>query len=482
MKTSGQRVVVVGAGPAGLTAAYELSERGVSSIVLEKSDLVGGIARTEQYKGYRFDIGGHRFFTKAPEVEAIWRRVLGDDLIRVPRLSSIYFGGKRFSYPLRFMDVLAKLGVLYSASAFVSYVYSRLRPRKPERSFEDWVSNRFGMRLYQTFFKTYTEKVWGVPCAEISAEWAAQRIRGLSFAKAVWNAVFKGGGGGEKTLIEEFWYPALGPGMLWSRMTDLLSAAGNEIRMSSDVIRVNRDGHHIQNVEIAHGAGQSEAVHGDHYISSMPLSELVLKLDPPAPPDVVEAARSLVYRDFLTVILLLRKKDLFPDQWIYIHSPAVKVGRIQNFRNWSSRLVPDPTVTSLGMEYFCNEGDETWCMPDEELVALAKRELQAIDLGLESDVFDGVVVRQPKAYPVYMGEYRAHLQTLKNYIAGLDNLQTIGRNGLHRYNNQDHSMLTGIYAARNILGAAHDVWEVNEEDSYLEEGKAPPQEGEGPSR
>ncbi|MEM6519289.1 MAG: NAD(P)/FAD-dependent oxidoreductase [Cyanobacteria bacterium P01_C01_bin.70] len=459
--------IVIGAGPAGLTAAYELAKKGISLITFEHSSKVGGIARTETYKGYRFDIGGHRFFTKVKEVENLWHEVLGVDFIKVPRLSRIYYDGKFFNYPLEPYDALSNLGVLNSTFILYSYLKAKLRPYPTEDNLEQWVINRFGERLYRTFFKTYTEKVWGIPCDQIHAEWAAQRIKGLSLRKAAVNAVF--GTNNTKTLIKEFDYPMFGPGMMWERFQELLEFRGCPVQLSSTVTKIYRKESRIHSVDVQQN-GEICSVSGSHFISSMPLTALVRQLDPPAPADVLAAANQLKYRDFLIVSLIIDEDHLFPDNWIYIHSPDFKVGRIQNFKNWSPAMVPDPKKTCLGMEYFCNQDDGLWSMPDCELISLASSEV--FNLGLIKDrhwIQDGVVIRQPKAYPVYDEDYRRHVQVIRRYLSTFENLQTIGRNGMHRYNNQDHSMLTGILAAQNVLGASHDLWDVNTERSYYEE-------------
>lgn len=467
-------VVIIGAGPTGLTAAYQLNGLGKKTVVFEKGAIVGGIARTENYKGYGIDIGGHRFFTKVPEVEAMWREVLGDDFLHRDRLSRIYYNNKFFHYPIRFFDALAKLGLIESVRLGLSYIWSRLRPYPREENLEEWVSNRFGKRLYQIFFKTYTEKVWGIPCTEIKAEWAAQRIKGLSLSTAIKNALFKSDNQQIKTLIDSFHYPRRGPGMLWSRVQEIIEANGHQVLLEADVIELCLNGRRVKQV-VAAGPNGPVIASGDHFISSMPLSELILKMKPAPPAEIITAARQLSYRDFLTVALIIKRDDLFPDNWIYVHSPEVKVGRIQNFKNWSPEMVPasQPGTTCIGLEYFCTEGDELWQMSDAALVAMGRQELARIGLVPETDVIDGVVFRQPKAYPVYMGTYKTHLETLKTYLASIENLQTAGRNGLHMYNNQDHSMLTAMLAVKNILGEQHDIWSVNTERSYHEEVQLP---------
>lgn len=463
--------VIIGAGPAGLTAAYELGKQGLKTVTLEKADKVGGISRTETYKGYRFDIGGHRFFTKVGEVEALWQEILGDDFIQVPRLSRIYYDNKFYDYPLSLTKTLYNLGLARSVAILGSYLKAKIKkkinPTFEAETFEDWVIDCFGERLYQIFFKTYTEKVWGIPCNQIRADWAAQRIQNMSLKRAVLNAIF--GGQNAKSLIKEFNYPRLGPGMMWERCQALVEQQGSEVLLNTAVTRIERQGTRITGV-IAQGEEKTIRFTGQQFITSMPVSTLVQRLDPAPPDHVLQAARGLKYRDFLIVSLVINQPDLFPDNWIYIHSPEFKVGRIQNFKNWSPAMVPDLSKTCLGMEYFCSEGDGLWAMADQALIQLATQEVVALQLGVRpEDVEDGVVIRQPKAYPVYDGAYKAHLQVLQDYLATFDNLQTVGRNGMHRYNNQDHSMLTALLATRNILGESHDLWNVNVERSYQED-------------
>ncbi|QYO68653.1 NAD(P)/FAD-dependent oxidoreductase [Leptolyngbya sp. 7M] len=464
-------VAIIGAGPAGLTAAYELVKRGVLPIVLEKANLVGGISRTETYKGYRFDIGGHRFFTKVPQVQQFWYEILQDEFIQVPRLSRIYYQGKFYSYPLSLFNALSNLGAVNSVLILLSYLKAKVRDKlnltpEPE-TFEEWVIDCFGERLYRIFFKTYTEKVWGIPCNKIQADWAAQRIQGMSLKRAVLNAVF--GSQNAKSLIKKFDYPVLGPGMMWERCKELIEQQGGIVQLDTAITRIERQGNRVKSITAQQG-DQTTQIFADHFISSMPITALLNCLDPLPPPEVLQAARGLKYRDFLIVALVVKREHLFPDNWIYIHSPEFKVGRIQNFKNWSMAMVPDPSKTCLGMEYFCSEGDELWQKSDAELIEIATQEAISLKLGIQpGDVEDGVVIRQHKAYPVYDGEYRQHLQVIQDYLSTFENLQTVGRNGMHRYNNQDHSMLTAMLAVQNILGEKHDLWAVNTERSYHEE-------------
>ena len=467
-----RKVIVIGAGPAGLTAAYDLVGAGLAPIVLEQLPRVGGLARTDEYRGFHFDLGGHRFFTKVPEVQAMWNAVLGDDFLCRPRLSRIYYDGTFFSYPLKPFNALAGLGVWQSIRAVLSYLKWQVFPHPVEETFEQWVTNRFGRRLFLAFFKSYTEKVWGIPCSDLRAEWAAQRIQDLSLRSAVLN-MLRSSGGRIKTLIEEFHYPRRGPGMMWEAVQQAVVRGGGAVRVGAEVVRIRRRGRTVESVVIRDG-GREEILDASAFISSMPVTELVARIEPPPPPDVVAGAARLTHRDFLTVCLIVDRATLFPDNWIYVHDPDVRVGRIQNYKNWSPDMVPDPARTSLGLEYFCTEGDDLWRMPDDELVALATREITKIGLAAAADVIDGCVVRVPKAYPIYGPDYAEHLQVVRRWVDELENLQTIGRNGLHRYNNQDHAMVTGSLAVRNLLhGERHDLWSVNTDAEYHEEVREP---------
>lgn len=468
-----RKVLIIGTGPAGLTAAYHLQKLSTdhTPLVIEAGDIVGGIARTESHRGFRFDIGGHRFFTKVGEVQEMWHEVLGDDLIIVPRKSRIYYRGKYYDYPLKIFNALQNIGVYESGRIMLSYAKWRLRPSRIEESFEQWVMNRFGGRLYMHFFRSYTEKVWGISPREIRADWAAQRIKNLSLYKAVINAIT--GANSTTSLIEQFQYPRLGPGMMWEKVRDLVIERDGEVRMRSRATRLLWSGSRIEGVEVAERAADGDERRyvepADHVVSTMALTDLIAAFDPPPPDPVRAAAARLRYRDFLIVTLILDHADPFPDNWIYIHSPEVKVGRIQNFRAWSAEMAPNPHQASIGMEYFCHESDDLWSMSDADLIALGAQELEKLGLAPRRSVIDGTVIRQTKAYPVYDSSYREALDVIAGWLGRLENFQTVGRNGLHRYNNQDHSMLTAMLAARNILGERHDVWTVNVERSYHEE-------------
>jgi protoporphyrinogen oxidase len=461
-------VVVIGAGPAGLTAAYDLTERGVPTIVFEGDTQVGGLARTVVYKGFRFDIGGHRFFTKVPAVRALWHELLAGDLLTRPRLSRIYYGGRFYDYPLKAGNVLRNLGVATSIAVVASYARARVAPVHPEHNFEDWIVNRFGRRLFEMFFKTYTEKVWGMPCREIGAQWAAQRIRGLS----LWTAalgMLRGSDRTIKTLIQEFEYPRLGPGMMWETCRDRIVERGGRIEFGARVVGVQHDGDRIAAVVVDRN-GERFSQPAAHVISTMAIRQLVEAMQPSAPAKVAQCGRTLKYRDFLTVALIVDRADLFPDNWIYVHEPTVRVGRIQNFKNWSAEMVPDPALTCLGLEYFCGEGDDLWRMRDDGLIALAEQELRSIRMIDRSvRVVDACVQRVRKAYPVYDEGYEQALDGVRAWTDRFANLQLVGRNGMHKYNNQDHSMLTARLAVRNLFGERHDLWAVNAEEDYHEE-------------
>jgi len=391
---------------------------------------------------------------------------MGADFLRVQRLSRIYYRRRFFQYPLNLRNTLSNLGLWESALILLSFLRWQLLPYAEEENFEQWVTNRFGKRLYRTFFQGYTEKVWGIPCTHIRADWAAQRIQGLSLTSAVLNALTKAET--TKSLIAEFSYPVLGPGMMWQRLAEAVEQGGGTVQLGSEVVRLEHAGEQVLSVTTQQG-NRTQTITADHVLSSMPLPDLITRLAPPPPHEVLEAACALRHRAFILVGLIVNRADLFPDNWLYIQSPEVQAGRIQNPKNWSPAMVPDPAKTSLGVEYFCDAGDALWHTPDADLIRLATREVAQIGLAQENEIGPGPVIRQPHAYPVYDTNYRANVAMVRGFLASLSNLHSIGRNGMHRYNNMDHSMLTGMLAARNILGESHDLWAVNTEDTYHEQ-------------
>jgi protoporphyrinogen oxidase len=457
-------VAVLGAGPAGLTAAYRLVERGVPVVCFEADDCVGGLARTVVHEGYRFDLGGHRFFTKSREVERLWDELLGPELLVRPRLSRIYWRGRFIEYPLRPADVLARIGAAELARCLASYATAQLRRQRREESFEDWVAARFGKRLFELFFKTYTEKVWGVSTEELRAEWAAQRIADLSLWRAARSALPGGRGESPKSLIEEFRYPRLGPGQMWEEMARRIERGRGEVRLRAQVQGVELDGDRVTAVR---AGGERVAVSAA--ISSIPLRTMAGVADPGPSIEVTTAAAGLRYRDFLTVALVTEGEPPFPDNWVYVHDDRVRVGRIQNFRAWSPWMTPEPNRSCVGLEYFCFEGDRLWSTSDAELVELGRREIAELGLIDADRVVAGHVVRVPKAYPIYDVAYAERVERIRGWVDGIANLQQIGRNGLHRYNNSDHSMLTAMRAVENLCdGSDHDLWAVNADSAYHE--------------
>jgi protoporphyrinogen oxidase len=469
--------LIIGAGPAGLTTAYSLAKAGAEVVVLEQDPTyVGGISRTAHYKGFLFDIGGHRFFSKSKEVVDLWNEILPDDFIERPRLSRIYYNRKFYAYPLRAFEAFANLGPIESALCMASFGWAKLRPIKDPETFHQWVRNQFGERLFGIFFKTYTEKVWGMSCDEISADWAAQRIKGLDLLAAVLDGVkrslgvSRAAGGGPKTLIESFRYPRRGPGMMWEACTAKIEKLGGRVIMGARVTGLHfEDGDWT--VTARRADGEILSFSARNVISSAPIRELIAAITPT--PACHNRAAQLNYRDFLTVVLIGHSAKLLPDNWVYIHDPAVKVGRVQNFRSWSPELIPDPDSTCLGLEYFCFEGDGLWTSSDEDLIELAKREITSIGLMKAEDVVDGCVVRQPKAYPVYDAGYRENVEAVREDLAAnYPRLHLVGRNGMHKYNNQDHAMMTGMLTALNILAGEtlYDTWDVNEDAEYHEGG------------
>jgi protoporphyrinogen oxidase len=483
-------VLIVGAGPAGLTAAYLLTKAGRSVTVIERDPVyVGGISRTVNYKGFLFDIGGHRFFSKSREVVELWNEILPDDFIDRPRLSRIFYGGKFYAYPLKAFEALKNLGLFTSAFCMASYGWAKLTPIKRPRTFHQWVRNQFGEKLFSIFFRTYTEKVWGMSCDEISADWAAQRIKGLSLSAAVIDGIkrslgFKvnatkaalGEPGGVKTLLENFRYPRKGPGMMWDAAAAKTLVQGGTILMDRSLTSLSWDAAKaLWTVTSRRGDGAGETYTARHVISSAPITELSSTISPT--PSSHNHAQALRYRDFITVALVAKLKPGqidagFPDNWVYIHDPAVKVGRVQNFLSWSPEMAPQG-YACLGLEYFCFEGDGLWTSPDADLIELAKREIGHIGLIDPEDVVDAAVVRQPKAYPVYDETYQTHVDAVRaEFEEKYPNLHLVGRNGMHKYNNQDHAMMTAMLTVENILAGERrfDIWQVNEDAEYGEAG------------
>ena len=464
--------VILGAGPAGLTAGYLLAKKGLPVVVLEAEDQVGGIAKTAVRDGYRFDLGGHRFFTKVKEVDDLWHEIMREEFLERPRMSRIYWRngrgeGKFLDYPLRGPDVMKKLGPIDLTKALFSYLAAAIKPKGREDTFEQWVSNRFGRWLFNQFFKSYTEKVWGVPTSEIRADWAAQRIKNLSFFRAAWSAFFGNKDNKVTSLISKFNYPRYGPGQMWETMTDDIQKLGGQVLLNHKVTQLEFEGDRCVRVHVGDKVFEPSAV-----VSSLPLRNAVGMAKPQPKPEVISAAKGMRYRDFLTVAVVLKGDDLFPDNWIYIHDPNVNVGRIQNFRSWSPWMVPDPEKACVGLEFFCFAGDELWETDDDELVQLGMRELEKLGLAKRSQLEFGFVERVPKAYPMYDAEYDKRVTMIRSWLDGLDNYIQVGRNGLHRYNNSDHSMLTAMRAVDNLVdGADHDIWAVNAESVYHEEGK-----------
>jgi len=462
--------VVMGGGPAGMAAAYELARNGLDVAVVEEKPQVGGLARTVERKGFRFDIGPHRWFTKNEELNELVRSLLNEKLLKVPRLTRIYFNNRYFHYPLKPMNALFGMGVGMAAKIVADYAAVRIAPPSgPVESFEDWALREFGRTMYALYFKSYTEKVWGIPCSEISSDWASQRIRGLSLASAVKNALMRGRTRGKvKSLIDEFMYPVLGAGLTYETMKEHVEAR-NQVMTQARVVSVNRNDSRIVSVTVATPDGNQELA-ADQFISSIPLTEMVLSINPPPPSEVVCAARSLGHRDHLVVALMIDRPQLTKDTWVYIQEPGLKAARMYEPKNCSPRMVPSSDVTSLGVEYYCFEGDDFWCKSDDELVEFAVSEISdQLHFFDRSEVMDGFVIRSRMAYPLVRKGYHRPLQTIKSYVKSLENLQIIGRCGTFRYNNQDHAIETGLLAARNLMGGNYDIDRVNADGEYLEE-------------
>ncbi|MCB0395258.1 MAG: NAD(P)/FAD-dependent oxidoreductase [Flavobacteriales bacterium] len=473
-KSNGQEYncCIIGAGPAGLGTAWELVKNGETNlIIIDRNEVVGGLARTEIRDGARFDVGPHRFFTKNEEVNALWKEVLGSDFIPVDRLTRIYYKGKFFNYPIKAQDVLLKLGPLESFQAMVSYGLARIKPKKKANTFEEWISQMFGTKLYKTFFKTYTEKVWGIPCSEIGAEWAAQRIKGLNFVQVVKNALAGSGKGKPKTLVDQFDYPVEGAGQMYEKMAERVVEKGGKILMNTTVKKFVMENGALTGVVVTDQSGQEATIKARHFFNSAPITHFFHLLNPAPPAELNDAANALYYREHITVNFLITGENLFPDQWIYVHAPEVKAARIANYNNFSDRMTSKRSETAVSVEYFVFKSDDLWKMSDEALVKLAGREMEMIGLCKEKDIINGWVVRETESYPTYYLGYEEPYNALRDYLDAIHNLSPIGRGGLYKYNNQDHSTYSGLLAARNYLklpGSPYNLWNINIDAEYHE--------------
>lgn len=463
-----EKIIIIGAGPAGLAAGLKLTENKKNIIIFERDKQVGGISKTKEYNGFRFDLGGHRFFTKSKEVNKLWEETLGEDFLERDRLSRIYYKEKFFDYPLTPFNALSNLGILESVFIILSYTKSKISPYKEEKTFEQWVSNRFGNRLFNHFFKSYTEKVWGIPCNKIQAEWASQRIKDLSLISAIKNSFQKRKNKDIKTLIKKFKYPKYGPGMMYEKIAENIKKKQGKINLNHEVIQINHEKRNIKNL-IVENDRKKIKFSSSYLISTMPITDLIFRLNPKPPEEILNAAKSLKYRSLITTNIILKSNEPFKDLWVYINSPRVKLGRIQNFIRWSPHMVNKKGCIALGLEYFCTEGDDFWKTDNQKIIQLALNEIESLKLVKKSDFIEGFVIRVPKAYPVYDESYLNNLSIIKNYLKKFKNLQTIGRGGMFRYNNMDHSILTGIYSAQNLTGGENNIWKINEEQDYYED-------------
>lgn len=470
MAPSKEHVHIIGAGPAGMACAYTLARGEHAALVIEGEKYVGGLCQTIEFSGYLFDIGGHRFLSKSDLINAFWQEIMGGDLLKVRRLSRIFYRKRFFNYPLSFFNTFWNLGPLESFRCIASYGYCRLANPGNDQTFEGWIINRFGKRLYEIFFDTYTRKVWAVPCKDISADWAVQRIRGLSLRVAIKKALLGAKSRGPKTLAEEFLYPKKGPGEFYARLEKSLVDLGTQFLLEKKVVKVNHENEKVTSIVVKNKSGSAEQeIPVDYLFSSMPLTDFLQSLNPPAPGNVRLAASRLRFRSFLVVNVILDCEALFPDQWIYVHSPDVKLGRIQNYKNWSPFMTDNPKRTSLGLEYFCTEGDELWEMNDVDLIDFAIEELEKIGIVSRKHLINGFVVRRNNVYPVYSLDYQESLDVIQEYLSRFKNLQTMGRAGLFRYDNSDHAMLSGIGAAKNYMNkTAYNLWSQGPQQEYLE--------------
>jgi protoporphyrinogen oxidase len=470
MAASEGSVHIIGAGPAGMACAYTLAKSGRSAVLIDGAKDVGGLCQTLEFSDYLFDIGGHRFLSKSDLINSIWMDVMGGDLLKVSRLSRIFYRRKFFHYPLSFLNTFWNLGPLESFRCVTSYGYCRLTKPGNDQTFEGWIINRFGKRLYKIFFDTYTTKVWAVPCKDISADWAVQRIRGLSLRVAIKKALLGARSKGPKTLAEEFFYPRKGPGQFYRKLEKILVDQGTRFQFEKQALRINhKNGKVISVIVKDRSTSEEQEIAVEYLFSSMPLTHLVRSLNPLPPEDILVAASKLRFRSFLVVNVILDKEKLFPDQWIYVHSPDVKLGRIQNYKNWSPHMTANPKRTSLGLEYFCTEGDAIWEMNDVDMVDYAMDELEKIGIVSRRHLINGFVVRRKDVYPVYSLDYQESLDVLREYLSRFENLQTMGRAGLFKYDNSDHAMLSGIGAAKNYINkSAYNLWSQGPQQEYLE--------------
>jgi protoporphyrinogen oxidase len=465
-------ICVLGAGPAGLAAALELTRGGRSDVVvLDRNATPGGLARTERFDGHRFDVGPHRFFTQNREVDALWHEMLGEDFRPVQRLTRIFYDQRFYLYPVSALDALPKLGPVAATRALASYLWAAVaRDVDRAETFEQWVAAKFGTRLYESFFKTYTEKVWGIPCSRIGADWAAQRIKGLDLLGVAKNAFGVALGTRPKTLVDEFDYPVLGAGQMYERMAERAAAAGVTFVFDAEVRRVERRDDRIVAVEALTADGPLR-VAADRFVSTLPLTRLLEMLAPAPPADVLAACRALYYRDHITVNLVAERADLFPDQWIYVHDPQVRMARLANYRNFSPRMAATAGVSPISVEYFVFRDDEVWAMDDADLIAMAGDEVVRMGLVPRGALGAGWVVRETDSYPTYYLGYAEPYARVRRAIDGLANLQPAGRGGLYKYNNMDHSLYSGLLAARNLLAdppGRYDVWRINIDAEYHE--------------
>jgi protoporphyrinogen oxidase len=468
MKDNRANIAIIGAGPSGLACAYTLAKQGVSSVIFEKDSRPGGLCKTINFQDYLFDIGGHRFLSRDDEVNLFWKEILPDGFNRVKRLSRIYYNKKFFKYPLSFWNTFLNLGLKESVLCVGSYFWSHFRQSGDDATFEGWITNRFGERLYKIFFDTYTEKVWAVPCKDLSADWATQRIQGLSLRAAIKKALGVQRTGHPKTMTEEFLYPSCGPGEFYDRLCNKIVGLGSNVQVDTAVEQLYHIDGRIAFVKIKDKTGfKNVAV--DHVFSSMPLPQMINSLTPSAPKDILIAANKLSFRSFIEINIVIDQENIFPDQWIYIHSPHVKLGRIQNYKNWSKKMVPDSKRTTLGLEYFCDEGDEIWSMNDIDLIDFAVREIEKLGIVSRRKLITGMVVRCPNVYPLYTLDYQQNVVKIRNYLKRFCNLQAMGRCGTFRYDNSDRATLTGIHSARALLGHEYrDIWSLSTDNKYLE--------------